>query len=92
MDGRAAEPAMAVGESVELIGERCERRRKAEVAVAGGGGEAPAVDLSNVSARTNLNETAFFFPHLNVRRTGPSDAEVHDARGTDRVEIPGVRT
>jgi hypothetical protein len=25
---------------------------------------APQIDLDNVSARTNLNETAFFFPHL----------------------------
>ncbi len=36
-------------------------------AVAGAGGQsgsAPSVDLSKVSARKNLNETAFFFPHL----------------------------
>ena len=30
----------------------------------GGGGGAPGPDLSKVSARKNLNETAFFFPHL----------------------------
>lgn len=30
----------------------------------GEGGAPPAPDLSNVSARKNLNETAFFFPHL----------------------------
>jgi hypothetical protein len=29
-----------------------------------GGAEQPEPDLSNVSARKNLNETAFFFPHL----------------------------
>jgi len=31
---------------------------------AAGPGAAPAPDLSKVSARQNLNETAFFFPHL----------------------------
>lgn len=30
----------------------------------GGGTATPQPDLSNVSARKNLNETAFFFPHL----------------------------
>ena len=30
----------------------------------GTAGGAPAIDLSKVSARQNLNETAFFFPHL----------------------------
>jgi len=30
----------------------------------GPGGAAPSPDLSQVSARSNLNETAFFFPHL----------------------------
>ena len=29
-----------------------------------GGGQAPGPDLSKVAARKNLNETAFFFPHL----------------------------
>ncbi len=29
-----------------------------------GNGEAPDIDLANVAARKNLNETAFFFPHL----------------------------
>ncbi len=38
---------------------------------AGGGGQTePEVDLSNVSARKNLNETAFFFPHLVARDDG----------------------
>ena len=32
--------------------------------------EAPAPDLSNVSARKNLNETAFFFPHLIAGKDG----------------------
>jgi len=34
------------------------------------GGEAPAVDLSTVSARKNLQETAFFFPQLLAREDG----------------------
>ena len=46
-----------------------------EFAGAGGAGEAappapPAPDLGKVSARTNLNETAFFFPHLLARDDG----------------------
>ncbi len=35
-----------------------------------GGGKPPAVDLSAVSARKNLNETAFFFPQLLARDDG----------------------
>lgn len=43
----------------------------------GGGGEAsPGPDLSKVSARKNLNETAFFFPHL-----------MSDDSGTVRVQF-----
>ncbi len=52
-------------------GSRSRRRRFRwqPVSAAGGAaaGEPPAeqqIDLSKVSARTNLNETAFFFPHL----------------------------
>lgn len=33
-------------------------------------GKAGEPDLSKVSARTNLNETAFFFPHLSVEKDG----------------------
>jgi len=43
------------------------KRRAADKAVSGGdegGGASPAPDLSKVAARKNLNETAFFFPHL----------------------------
>ncbi|MBF0410213.1 MAG: hypothetical protein HQM10_22905 [Candidatus Riflebacteria bacterium] len=32
--------------------------------------QAPKPDLSKVSARTNLNETAFFFPHLKIETDG----------------------
>ena len=35
-----------------------------------GGGPAAGPDLSNVSARKNLNETAFFFPHLLADKDG----------------------
>ena len=45
-------------------------------------------DLGQVSARKNLNETAFFFPHLAVRRRGPGEDRVHHARGAHRVEVP----
>src|SRR5262249_31554358 len=34
------------------------------------GAAAPEPDLSNVSARKNLNETAFFFPHLTTDKDG----------------------
>jgi uncharacterized protein YfaS (alpha-2-macroglobulin family) len=43
---------------------------KAKRAADGGGGEAPEPDLQNVSARKNLNETAFFFPHLIADKDG----------------------
>jgi len=36
----------------------------------GGEGPAPAVDLSQVTARANLEETAFFFPHLVSTKEG----------------------
>ena len=39
-------------------------QEKAKRADKGGGAEPPEPDLTNVSARKNLNETAFFFPHL----------------------------
>jgi uncharacterized protein YfaS (alpha-2-macroglobulin family) len=41
-----------------------------------GGAKPPAPNLDNVAARTNLNETAFFFPHL-----------VSDDDGTVRMEF-----
>ncbi len=37
---------------------------------AGGPGEASGPDLSKVAARKNLNETAFFYPHLMTDATG----------------------
>ncbi|MDQ7826592.1 MAG: alpha-2-macroglobulin family protein [Candidatus Eremiobacteraeota bacterium] len=37
---------------------------------AGGGGKKPAVDLKDVKARKNLNETAFFFPCLLADKDG----------------------
>lgn len=44
--------------------------RKAFANDKSGGGEGPEPDLSNVSARKNLNETAFFFPHLIASEDG----------------------
>ncbi|HNX77494.1 MAG TPA: alpha-2-macroglobulin family protein, partial [Candidatus Rifleibacterium sp.] len=37
---------------------------------AGKSGKEPAVDLDKVSARANLNETAFFYPHLTTDENG----------------------
>lgn len=65
--GAMAEPAMA-GAKMEMVAE-----------IAGGGDlgaadrpdpDVPDVDLSQVSARRNLNETAFFFPHLTSDTNG----------------------
>jgi hypothetical protein len=49
----------------------------------GAPGGSPGPDLNNVAARKNLNETAFFFPHL-----------VSDADGTVRItfEMPQALT
>ena len=44
----------------------------------------PGLDLSQVSARKNLNETAFFFPHLRLRQGRRGEDGVHHARGPDR--------
>ena len=48
-------------------------------------------DLSNVSARKNLNETAFFFPHLVSDAEGTREAGIHHARGPDAMEVPRLR-
>ncbi len=54
----AAEPDMFLGQRVtELRGEAVGKAPSSE-------GQAPGPDLSQISARKNLNETAFFFPHL----------------------------
>ncbi|MCX7009037.1 MAG: MG2 domain-containing protein, partial [Kiritimatiellaeota bacterium] len=53
----AAAPAMAYGE-FQMDKKQDLRKDKS----GGGGGAAP--DLANISARKNLAETAFFFPHL----------------------------
>lgn len=66
-----AAPAMAAGapaEAESLMAADMAEGRGAEKAAAepgaAGGQPPPAPDLSQVSARQNLNETAFFFPHL----------------------------
>ena len=51
----------------------------------------PGPDLNNVSARKNLNETAFFFPHLVVERRRRGPHRVHRARGAHEVEVHGLR-
>ncbi len=57
----------------------------------GGADEAPGPDLSKVSARKNLNETAFFFPHLPGERRRRREVGIHDARSADRMEVPRLR-
>jgi hypothetical protein len=57
--GGAAEGALAEAADGLMLGDAMAAQdKRAEAA------PAPAPDLSNVSARQNLNETAFFFPHL----------------------------
>ncbi len=67
MDSYAAQGEMAM-ESMAMAdaapAEGAEAGGGAGMGGAGGEPPAPPVDLSKVSARTNLNETAFFFPHL----------------------------
>lgn len=53
LDARASDMAKSEAKSKRL-----------EEGGTGGGGQAPAPDLDAVSARANLNETAFFMPHL----------------------------
>jgi len=55
----AAAPAKAMAGE-----ERFERLAEAKQELGGGPAQQPALDLSKVTARKNLNETAFFFPHL----------------------------
>ncbi len=69
MDG-ATESAMALGESVEMSAKGAAPAEGRGRGGGAGGGQPPAVDLSSVSARANLNETAFFFPHLKSDEQG----------------------
>ena len=48
-------------------------------------------DPSSVALRKNLNETAFFFPHLVSDAEGGRPHGVHHARGTHQVEVPRLR-
>ena len=70
-DGRrsnalAANGAMANRAVEKRAGEQLRKSDKAKDGTGAGeaGAGAPGPDLSQVSARKNLNETAFFFPHL----------------------------
>jgi uncharacterized protein YfaS (alpha-2-macroglobulin family) len=55
----AAAADKAGGMANAMADARAEKKQAGQAAA-----EAPAPDLSKVSARQNLNETAFFFPHL----------------------------
>lgn len=72
--------ADALGENRAAEKQMGEQLKKADgadkAATAGEPGGAQGPDLSKVSARKNLNETAFFFPHL-----------VSDAQGVVRMEF-----
>ncbi len=64
----AAAPAADAGVAFDMAGEMSK-----EVPARSSGGEMgidPAIDLSQVTARKNLQETAFFFPHLTVGDDG----------------------
>ena len=62
MEKAAARPQAGLGGA--------ESRRADKPGGGDGGEEAPSVDLSKVSARKNLNETAFFFPQLTSDANG----------------------
>ncbi|MCL4201938.1 MAG: alpha-2-macroglobulin [Pirellulaceae bacterium] len=53
-----------ISEGVDALTKNARKASADEGADRAGGGVAPAPDLSQVAARSNLNETAFFFPHL----------------------------
>ncbi len=70
-EAEMAAPAMmdaAVAEDAGAPAEKQFQRERSEVLASGDAADGPApppeVDLSQVTARQNLNETAFFFPHL----------------------------
>jgi len=76
--GEAAAPAMEMSDDLategRMLGQPADSKGVADPGVAGyfgkdGQGQ-PDVDLSQVAARTNLNETAFFFPHLTTDENG----------------------
>ena len=60
----AAGLAMAEGKAGNAKGGEFQQKKQAGAGEAGGGRPGPGPDLSQVAARKNLNETAFFFPHL----------------------------
>lgn len=77
MIGNAEEAPMMNQLSVKSASAGVLRSEKAYKAIDGrrdgtsGGGESePEPDLSSVKARTNLNETAFFYPHLQTDENG----------------------
>jgi RNA polymerase sigma factor (sigma-70 family) len=81
MDGATAPALAAMADPGKPMGEnkalRGDFRKRAEALGKSGGEEpAPGPDLSKVTARKNLNETAFFFPHI-----------VSDADGVVRLEF-----
>ncbi len=70
---------MALGESAAEAAPAMKAGAQMDAAGMGGGmggaegagpPAAPRIDLSKVSARQNLNETAFFFPHLTAGEDG----------------------
>ena len=48
-------------------------------------------DLSQISARKNLNELAFFFPHLTTDKDGTVRMEFTMPEALDEVEVHGLR-
>ena len=54
------------------------------------GGPPPGPDLSRVSARQNLNETAFFFPHLLATEAGEVKLEFTMPEALTEYEIAAM--
>jgi len=63
-NGQAEMAAAGEDKPMAMLAKAADGVEKAGREVGPGEARAPAPDLSKVSARQNLNETAFFFPHL----------------------------
>ncbi|MFT7640970.1 MAG: 5-hydroxyisourate hydrolase-like protein (transthyretin family), partial [Pirellulaceae bacterium] len=68
--GKSAERQTSRRELSDSMSEEKNKDRSLRADERGASGSPPALDLSNVPARANLNETAFFFPHLVSNKNG----------------------
>jgi len=91
----APAPSMALGgepmaETAASVSRPEERKAGRNGGGEGGGGAAPQPDLSQVAARTNLNETAFFFPHLSFDKDGSVSIQFTMPEALTRWKFLGV--